>query len=525
MLFLVVLGTVLRLIFIDKPEGIWNDEYVSWYIASIPYGKAFWQAVYAQCHMPFYYLYLKFFIHYFGNSDLMLRLTSVLPGILSIINMYFVGKEFKDEKLGILCAAVTALSSFLIYFSQEVRFYALLFLFASLVLLFTLKLLKEQKPTNIIFFIIFNLLVIFTHSIGFIFVFFNLIFVSLYLSKAEKYKKTIISMWVSIFLLSLLGSPLLFQIFTTHSQSQWWSHFTISKIGFLITDYFSPVLTNIVSAPDNFFYSFTLGFIIFAMLPSAIAITGFIKALQAKEYRILGLTYVSLAYILTLTLTASIGKMVFITKYSMEIYPILILIMSFGLLEFKKVWRYVLIFLFCFLNLFYILAFPVSAPKLHRSEGHKIVANLLKNADLNKDDLILLTYYPKNRFEKYFNFDKYQVFSIDKGNFLQYLNVNSKDDFKKINNKYFENKLKDEILNKLKPNQKIAIVVLNDVALYSPFQMQVITNSNKEYKNTPFLFLAFSYIKNEIMKEALENLQILRIEQKGSWSVITFFKR
>ena len=46
MLFLLALGTWLRLIFIDKPDGLWNDEYVSWYVASIPYGKAFWQAVF-----------------------------------------------------------------------------------------------------------------------------------------------------------------------------------------------------------------------------------------------------------------------------------------------------------------------------------------------------------------------------------------------------------------------------------------------------------------------------------------------
>lgn len=186
MLFVVTLGTCLRLIFIDKPDGLWNDEYVSWFIASIPLGKKFIDAVFAQCHMPFYYLYLKFFIHYFGNSDLMLRLTSVLPGVLSIFSMYFVGKEFKDEKLGILCASLTAISSFLIYFSQEVRFYGLLFLFASLSLLFTLKLIKKQNLLNIVFYVISNLLIIFTHTIGFVFVFLNLIFVSFWLKKSQK---------------------------------------------------------------------------------------------------------------------------------------------------------------------------------------------------------------------------------------------------------------------------------------------------------------------------------------------------
>ncbi|MDD3436103.1 MAG: glycosyltransferase family 39 protein [Candidatus Gastranaerophilales bacterium] len=599
-LFITVIGAALRLACIDKPDGLWNDEYVSWSIASIPLGKNFIDAVFAQCHMPFYYLYLKFFIHFLGNSDLMLRLTSVIPGVLSIISMYFVGKEFKDEKLGILCASVTALSSFLIYFSQEVRFYELLFLFSSLALLFTLKLIKIPDIKNIIFYIIFSLLIIFTHTLGFVFVFFNLIFISSQLIRKQKkrhaelaaksvernskpdfmplpgvsasypFAKYTIILWTSLFIISLLGLPLLVKIFTSHQHSQWWGHFTFSKIGFLITDYFSPVLTNIVSAPDNFFQDFTLGFLVFGIIPSLISIAGIVSSVgraylpdnteyPSPEFQALvpraeilpspargeegnyssiqpfnfsafsnfspltshfSLFMVSLAFIIVLILMAISGKMVFVTKYSMEIYPTLILLMSFGLLQFKTSLRYVLIFLFCFLNLFYIFISPVGAPKIRRNQGHKIVADLLKNADLKKGDFILLNYYPKSRFEKYFDFGNYNVASIDKNTFWQYLGINSEKEFQKADKNYFNKKFKTEILDKLKPDQKLAIVVLNDVSMYSPIQMQILAKEN--YKNAPFLFLVFSQVKNQALEQCLKNLQILRIEQKGSWSVVTF---
>lgn len=527
MLFIVVLGTALRLMFINKPEGLWNDEYVSWMIAAIPYGKKFWNAVYGQCHMPFYYFYLKFFIHFFGNSDLMLRLTSVLPGVLSIISMYFVGKEFKDEKLGFLCASVTSISSFLIYFSQEVRFYELLFLFSSLVLLFTLKLLKEQKLSNIIFFILFNLLVIFTHTIGFVFVFLNLLFMTIYLRHAELVLASSqltkpdrsrnklgmsTTLWLFIVLSSLAGLPLLFRIITSHPQSQFWGSFTVSKLGFLITDYFSPVLTNIVSAPDKFFYEMNFKFFAFVLVPFLIAIVGIINSLL-KNKNILNLFYIALGYILILVLFALSGKIVFVTKYSIEIYPILILTMGFGLLEFKKVWRISLIFLFCFLNLFYLLASTASAPRLPRNEGNKIVADLLKNANLQNGDFILLTYYPKERFEKYFNFSKYKVISINKGTFVQYEGEKFGPEFNR------------EVLSKLKSHQKLAIVILDDISRYSPIQMQMLKSNEKEYKKIPHLFLAFSDIRNKAFETCLKNLQILRLEQKGSWSLITFIKR
>ena len=530
MLFLLIIGAYFRVIFINKPEGLWNDEYISWFVASIPYGKEFWDAVFWQCHMPFYYLYLKFFIHFFGNSDLLLRITSFIPGVLSIIPMYFVGKEFKDEKLGILCASVTAFSSFLIYYSQEVRFYGLLFLFSALVLLFMLKLLKKRNLSNIIFYTFFNLLIIFTHTIGFVFVFFNLIFVSYFLlkesendSKAITYK-VIFSLLGIIFLLSLISLPLLIKILTSHPQSQWWGHFTLAKLGFLMTDYFSPVLTNLINAPDKFFVNVNLQFIIFKMLPVLIAVIGIIKAVSNENNKLSGLFYCFLAVIFVLSIASISGKLIFLTKYSIEIYPILILLMSFGLLDFKKELRYFLIFWFCFFNLFYLLTNPASAPKLKRGEGNKLVADLLQNAQLKENDFIILNYYPKERFEKYFNFDKYNVISIHKGNFLKYINVKDKQSFRDIDDKFFDNKIKNLVLNKIKPNQKVAIINLNNVAMFSPFQIKVTLETEKTYRRIPFLFLAFSYIKNQEIQTLLKKLKATKLEKKGDWEIITFIK-
>lgn len=565
MFFILGLGTVLRFWHLDKAEGLWNDEYLSWMIASVPLGKKFIQEVIAQCHMPFYYLYLKFFMHFFGNSDYMLRITSIIPGVLSILSMYFVGKEFKDEKLGVLCASITSLSSFLIYFSQEVRFYGLVFLFASLALLYTLKLLKEQNAKNFIMFLIWSFLIIFTHTIGFVFVLFNFVFVSINIIKTRhaelpfppeegraasnqhtqldrsrnKFGMTvrlIVIFWSAFIILILISSPFIVKLFTNHPYSQWWGHFSLSKIDFLITDYFSPMLTNIVSAPDNFFYNLTLGFVIFAMLPALIALAGIAKALTIKEnfiekpHSLLtthhSLFIICLTYLLVLIIAAITGKLMFITKYSIEIYPTLILLMGFGLLEFNKLWKYLLIFSYCFLSMFYILTDSNSAPKMHRSEGHRLAAKLLNNAKINKGDLILINYYPKERFEKYFDFNGYRVISINKGNFSDYLGPqNPEIVFASNDNKYFNKKFAEEITNKLKPGQKAAILILDDVAVYSPLQLQLITKKKKEYKKAPFLFMAFSYIKNQELAQGFKNLQPLRFEQRGSWSIITFSKK
>ena len=90
--FVILLGVILRLAYILKPEGLWNDEYVSWMISATPFNDGFITAVLKQCHMPLYYLYLKIFTIIGNNNDLILRLSSVLPSVAAIWIMYFAGK-------------------------------------------------------------------------------------------------------------------------------------------------------------------------------------------------------------------------------------------------------------------------------------------------------------------------------------------------------------------------------------------------------------------------------------------------
>ncbi len=529
---IVILGIILRLLFIDKPDGLWNDEYVSWMIAAVPFGQGFIDAVKSQCHMPFYYLYLKFFMSIFGQSDILLRLTSVFAGILSIIVMYFIGKE-NDKKTGLMCAGMTAISSFLIYYSQEVRLYSILFLFSALSLLYTLRCIKKTAKNNFILCALFNFLILFTHTIGFVYVFFNLIFLSLNLYK--ELKKAIIRIWISIFAGGIILSPLVFKIFTTQSFSQWWGHFSISKLVFLFTDYFSPVLTNLTNAPDNFLYAPKLAF--FMLVPASIAAGCIIKSLIKNKLNT-QLFAVFACTIAVLTIAAMSGKLVFLTKYSIEIYPILIFLACYGAASINnKVIKYALIIIYSLISLGYIIFHPYSAPKMRRPEGHKIMTDILSRMDLKSDDIILLEYYPQNRFQKYFDFSPYRVVEIQKGNFPEYLTSSNtyKDaynDGKKLykpifstnKNSYFESMLDNQIFDKLQNGQNVVMVVLNSVSFYSPASMDKIISNETLYNKEPLLFLVFSYVKNKTFEEMLKKLTIIKFESKGNWTVVKFTK-
>ena len=71
--------------------------------------------------------------------------------VLSMINLsvfYFIGKEMKDQKLGLWLAALYGLSPVIVYLNREVTLDTLAVLFLSLSFLFVLKYLKDPKWQN-----------------------------------------------------------------------------------------------------------------------------------------------------------------------------------------------------------------------------------------------------------------------------------------------------------------------------------------------------------------------------------------
>lgn len=548
LLFIIlILGLLLRIWCLDKPQGLWNDEYISWFIASKKFPIEMFHEIIKNCHMPLYYIYLKSWIFCFSDSDLSLRFSSVIPGILSVLVMFFVGKSYKDYKLGLLCSLCTAVSGFLIYFSQEVRLYSLLFLITAINLLTWVKLSKEQSIKNLIFFAITNILIMLTHTIGFAFVIFNILFLSIYLIKLDKkYLKYIAIMSILILISILPLLPFMSRVFNESYISQFWSGFSFEKIFFVMADYFSPIQINIITTPrsisDVVFNNSNLNimYFIFAIIPMILGLIGVIKALFVKEKLNKYLAMVSFSFFGVLIIAAMLNKIVLVTKYSLEIYPTLILLMCIGFLSFKNDFlRKFLVATFIFLSLTHILINKNSAPKLGRSEGNKLVANLITDAKLKKTDMIVLTYYSTDRFLKYIPVKDYKRFYyIDKYNFptffdtkdkpYKYIMQNGKElfynDFKYNDKEYFDKKFYDYYIGPLNKGDKLAIILLKNVCFIDKNKMYDVTSSPNEYKSMPLMFLVFSYIKNNAIELASKKLKPEAIYEEGDWVMVVFKK-
>ena len=532
-----ILGAVLRLICIEKDGGLWNDEYVSWAIATIPFGKGFIEGVFNQCHMPFYYLYLKFFT-LFSNDDTFLRITSVIPAVISIPVMYIVGKE-KNKLTGLMCALFTALSSYLIYFAQEVRFYSLLFLFSALSLYFTIRLIRKPRKRNLIGLLISNFMILFTHTIGFIYIFFDLLFISYKLRKL--YKKFIIYTWAITGALLLIFTPLIVKIlFLSNTMSQWWTSFSFKRILQIFCDYFTPIISSVNVVEGIHGINTDSIFLIFPLLIAIIVFIGGLIDKNLRHENQIGL--IAIGTFLIALLATICGKLSIEAKYIIEIYPILILIFCSTIDSCDKTWFKISIFTVFFLFQIGYAFNPNYAPCQPREEGNKFVADLIKNAKLKKDDFIVLTYYPKERFGKYIDFSKYNVVQVYKGNFNYYYTpfltseealkvgkkeyratfLNSLTPVSKFTGSTLIERLNNEVYFKMKPNQKVAFIFLDSVSFLDESIFGAVISNPKMYQKAALPYLVFSNIRNEIIKTIPLNARNLRFEVKGAWTLVSF---
>ncbi len=100
-------------------EGLWINEVVSVDAARLPFQQLLHRTGFFDIHPPFYYLALWGWTRVFGEADIVLRLLSLLCGLLGLVVLYSWG------------VILMSLSAFHAHYSVEVRCQALLMLLAT----------------------------------------------------------------------------------------------------------------------------------------------------------------------------------------------------------------------------------------------------------------------------------------------------------------------------------------------------------------------------------------------------------
>jgi len=188
---LLVLGGAIRFYQIGS-ESIWMDEAYALREAGNRDLTSVLEAVSGppEGTPPLYFLFLHSWISIFGTSDVALRVPSAIFSTLAIIAIFFLGKEVKDERTGLVSAALLSLSMTHLVYAQEARPYGLFTFLLILSLYFYARLIKGKGGA--VGYLLTTLLMLYTHYLSFFILLFQLI---LYFFLERKIP---FSRWISI---------------------------------------------------------------------------------------------------------------------------------------------------------------------------------------------------------------------------------------------------------------------------------------------------------------------------------------
>lgn len=200
----VLIGIVVRLYGLDI-QGLWFDEL---YSVCASYNKlpqaVSW--IFSDTLNPhLYQFFIYFWAKIFGNSEFMVRLPSAVIGIITIFCSYFLTKKFFDKYTAACTTILISFSATAIIYSQEARAYSFLLLFSLITTLLWLNILKNFKQDinnkEFKFYSGFAILTVFTHYIGSIFIFIQLLYLFLTALFLKIHRKKILKLIILIFLM------------------------------------------------------------------------------------------------------------------------------------------------------------------------------------------------------------------------------------------------------------------------------------------------------------------------------------
>jgi len=118
-------------------EPLWYDETFSVVTSRLSY-EGLLTVLLSDVHTPTHYTLLHIWIHLFGDSQVAVRIPSLITGLITVFVSYRLARTFYDEHLASWSALLVAVSPMLIHYSAETR-YPIFLLLSVLVALLAIR--------------------------------------------------------------------------------------------------------------------------------------------------------------------------------------------------------------------------------------------------------------------------------------------------------------------------------------------------------------------------------------------------
>ena len=161
---IIALGTFLRLYQLGM-KSYWLDENDSIRIATLPL-RSLLYTLFIPDRAPLYYLLAHGWITIAGTTEALMRLPSALAGIAALPLFFLVGRTLFDRTVGLLAAALLAVSEFAIHQAQEARYYSFVLLFTLLAAWCAIRARDQGKNLDFLLLTLSSLLLVATHYLA-----------------------------------------------------------------------------------------------------------------------------------------------------------------------------------------------------------------------------------------------------------------------------------------------------------------------------------------------------------------------
>jgi mannosyltransferase len=139
------LGAVLRFATLGA-QSYHHDEIVTASrVLRVGFGHAMDAVGFSESAPPLYYALAWLWTQVAGTGEWGLRSLSAVAGVATIPVAFFLGRELRGQRAGLLAAALVAVNPMLLWYSQEARAYSLLCLFCALSLLYCVRALDRER--------------------------------------------------------------------------------------------------------------------------------------------------------------------------------------------------------------------------------------------------------------------------------------------------------------------------------------------------------------------------------------------
>ena len=145
-------------------QSYWFDEAQAAHELHLSLGAMLSSMVAHETNPPLYFVLGWAWAHTFGAGEVALRSLSALAGTAAVVVAYLCGRELVSRPAGLLAAGLTALSPFMIWYSQEAREYMLLAALCGASLLYFARTWRAPTRQNVAGWTVFSALAVLTHS-------------------------------------------------------------------------------------------------------------------------------------------------------------------------------------------------------------------------------------------------------------------------------------------------------------------------------------------------------------------------